>query len=52
MIGVKATHYLHQRLRDACAEDGMTMAELLSALLDLRDRDKFRRANDGNPLRL
>lgn len=50
LIGVKGTHYLHKRMREACRADGMTTAELISSLLDLRDRDIKRRVGAGNPL--
>lgn len=51
LIGVKGTHHLHQRLRDACDADGVTMGELISALLDLREQTILTRVNGGNPLR-
>lgn len=38
LIGVKGTHYLHRRMREACAADGLTSAELISSLLDMRER--------------
>jgi hypothetical protein len=50
LIGVKGTHYLHRRMREACRADGLTSAELIESLLDMRDRDMLRRANGGNPL--
>lgn len=43
---------LHRRLKVAAAEDGMTMGELVNALLDIReDRIKRARAQQGHPLR-
>lgn len=50
LIGIKGTAYLHERLRAACNADGLTSAELISSLLDLRDRDIKRRVGSGNPL--
>jgi hypothetical protein len=38
LIGIKGTHYLHRRLREACAADGLTSAELIDSLLDLREK--------------
>lgn len=49
LIGIKGTAYLHKRMRDACEADGLTSAELISSLLDLRERD-IRRRVTGNPL--
>lgn len=40
LIGVKGTPELHERLRRACAEDGASMAAVLTGLLDLRERHR------------
>jgi len=44
-IGIRGTAYLHRRMMDAARADGLTVAELLSSLLDLRERDQRRRAS-------
>jgi hypothetical protein len=52
MFSVRGTADLQQRLRIACAEEGMTMAQLMTFLLDIReDRLKRARAQQGHPLR-
>ncbi|ACM42232.1 ribbon-helix-helix DNA binding protein [Mycobacterium phage Philly] len=51
-IGVRTTDpALKTRFRVACAEDGLSGAEMLATLLDLRDdRNRRRRAAMAHPL--
>lgn len=56
LIGIKVparSHsYLLGRFRAACEAAGLTSAEMLDSLLDMRDRDELTRDRlAGNPLR-
>lgn len=47
---LRVTPATHQRLRIAAAQDGVTMADLVGDLLDMRDDRLARRAAQRHPL--
>ena len=51
LIGIKGTPDLQKRMKIACIEEGLTYAELIDRLLDMREERRNRqRAQQAHPL--